>query len=900
MNNPFDTLKEFYSPRSGERGLIYSLKALEKSGMDVSSLPVSIRIVLESLLRNCDGVAVSERDVERLASWNAGKPGDYEVPFVVSRIILQDFTGVPLLVDLAAMRDAAEKAGADPSAVEPSVPVDLVVDHSVQMDFASTPDAYAKNLEREFERNGERYEFLKWGQRAFKTFSVVPPSTGIIHQVNLEHLARLVFGAESGGGGKIFYPDTLVGTDSHTTMINGLGVVGWGVGGIEAEAGMLGQPVCFRVPEVVGVRVSGSLAEGTTSTDLALHATKLLRDAKVVGKFVEFFGEGAAGLSPADRATVANMAPEYGATMGYFPADAATIEYLRLTGRGEKTTALAEDYLSEQGIFGIPADGECVYSRVVELDLSEVRPCVAGPKRPQDKVFLSGLRGSFGGFLSASGKNPGAFAETPKGRISNGSVLIAAVTSCTNTSNPTLLVAAGLLAKKAVERGLSVPAYVKTTLAPGSRVVSDYLAEAGLQYYLDKLGFNLAGYGCATCIGNSGPLDAEITEAVKRKGLVCASVLSGNRNFEARIHPAAGANYLMSPPLVVAFALAGRIDVDFDTQPVGKSADGTDVYLSDIWPSAREISETAAKCVKTSMFKKRYADLGGPEAWKKIESPGGSLYKWNAASTYIQPPPFFDGFDASKTPATPRLDNLRVLAVFGDSVTTDHISPAGSIPPDGPAGIYLRSMGVEPKDFNSFGSRRGNDKIMTRGTFANVRIKNALAGGTEGGFTKIDGEGENVPIFDAASVYAARGEGLVVFAGADYGMGSSRDWAAKGTRLLGVRAVVAKSFERIHRSNLVGMGVLPFEFPAGKDAVSLGVRGTEKFSIKGLEGAPRPRQKALLRAERPGGGGFECEILLRLDTPVEVEYYREGGILPFVLKKILDKGGGRTPAEARG
>ncbi len=889
MNNPFNTLKEFSSKQSGECGYIYSLKALKDSGMDTSRLPVSIKIVLESVLRNCDGRAATEEDVRKLASWSAANPGDYEVPFVVSRIVLQDFTGVPLLVDLAAMRDAAYKAGADPSVVEPLVPVDLVVDHSVQMDYASTADAYAKNLEMEFKRNRERYEFLKWGQQAFKTFSVIPPSTGIIHQVNLEYLARLVFGVENSEGKKIFYPDTLVGTDSHTTMINGLGVVGWGVGGIEAEAGMLGQPVCFRVPEVVGVHMKGSLEEGVSATDLALHVTKLLRETKVVGKFVEFFGEGARRLPPADRATVANMAPEYGATMGYFPVDEQTLDYLRLSGRDENLIALARDYFTEQGIFGIPLYGECDYSQVVELDLSEVRPCISGPKRPQDKIDLSQAKESFGKLLADAGKNPESHADTSKGRIANGSILIAAITSCTNTSNPSVLVAAGLLAKRAVGFGLTPPSYVKTTLAPGSRVVSDYLAEAGLQGYLDKLGFNLAGYGCATCIGNSGPIDAEISEAVKSADLICASALSGNRNFEARIHPIIKANYLMSPPLVVAFALAGRIDIDFDREPIGKTSDGRNVFLSDIWPSSREVSETVAACVKTSMFKKRYGDLGGTEDWKSIRSSEGSLYEWNGKSTYIQNPPFFDNFEADKLPVEPGLNNLRPLAILGDSVTTDHISPAGSIAPDSAAGLYLRSMGVEQKDFNSFGSRRGNDRVMTRGTFANVRIKNAMAGGKEGGFTKIDGVGENVTIFDAASAYASRGDGLIVFGGRDYGMGSSRDWAAKGTRLLGVRAVVAKSFERIHRSNLVGMGVLPFEFPEGTDAQTLGLNGTEKFSIRGLENGIGPRQKAILSVERPDGGKAECEILLRIDTPIEAEYYKEGGILPFVLKKILNK-----------
>ncbi len=884
MNNPLGTLKKFESKDGGASGLIYSLKALEKSGFNVSRLPVSIRIVLESVLRNCDGVRATEGDVKRLASWNAAAPGNYEVPFVVSRIILQDFTGVPLLVDLAAMRDAAAAQGKDPSAVEPLVPVDLVVDHSVQMDYAGTPSAFEKNLETEFGRNRERYEFLKWGQQAFKTFSVVPPSTGIIHQVNMEYLARLVFEAECGGG-KVFYPDTLVGTDSHTTMINGMGVVGWGVGGIEAEAGMLGQPVCFKVPEVVGVHMTGRLSEGATSTDLALFVTQMLRREKVVGKFVEFFGEGARDLSLADRTTVANMAPEYGATMGYFPVDETTLDYLRLSGRSERLIALARDYFTEQGIFGIPAAGQCDYTKVLELDLSSVRPSIAGPKRPQDRIELPDVKASFEELLSGSGKSVKSSAETKKGAVSDGSILIAAITSCTNTSNPSVMVAAGLVAKKAALLGIRPPEYVKTTIAPGSRVVSDYLESAGLQKYLDKIGFNLAGYGCATCIGNSGPLDAEIAEAVKSKDLLCASVLSGNRNFEARVHPLLKANYLMSPPLVVVYALAGRIDIDLLKEPVAKAPDGTDVYLKDIWPTSAEVSETVASNVKSEMFRNRYADMGGPEQWRSIESSSGSLYKWNPESTYIQNPPFFDGFSMD-TPKTAPLENLRPLAILGDSVTTDHISPAGSILPNGPAGKYLISRGVGQKDFNSYGSRRGNDRVMTRGTFANVRIKNKMAAGAEGGYTKIDGSGENVFIFDAAEEYKKRGEGLIVFGGSDYGMGSSRDWAAKGTKLLGVRAVVAKSFERIHRSNLVGMGVLPYEFSEGEDAESLGIDGTETFSI---EGDIAPNGKAVMTIKRRDGTEKKASLLLRIDTPAEVEYYRESGILPYVLKKILNK-----------
>jgi len=882
-------LTKFESKAGGKSGYIYSLKALEKSGMDISRLPVSIRIVLESVLRNSDGALATFEDVKRLANWSAKEPADYEVPFVVSRIVLQDFTGVPLLVDLAAMRDAADKQGKNPECVEPLVPVDLVVDHSVQMDFAGTPDAYEKNLAKEFDRNKERYEFLKWGQQAFKTFSVVPPSTGIIHQVNMEYLARVVFEGKTEDGATLFYPDTLVGTDSHTTMINGLGVVGWGVGGIEAEAGMLGQPVYFKVPEVVGVHVSGELPEGVTATDIALTVTQMLRKENVVGKFVEFFGEGARKLSLADRTTIANMAPEYGATMGYFPVDETTLEYLKLTGRDEKQIALVKDYYSQQGIFGIPLKGECDYTKTVELDLSTVKPCISGPKRPQDKIELTCAKEKFAEILAAAGKDNSAETKTSKGTLKNGSILIAAITSCTNTSNPSVMVAAGLLAKKAAGFGLKPPAYVKTTIAPGSRVVSDYLNEAGLQKYLDMLGFNLAGYGCATCIGNSGPIDEEITKAVKENDLFCSSVLSGNRNFEARIHALIKSNFLMSPPLVVAFALAGRVDIDFANEPVGVSSDGKPVFLRDIWPSSEEVAKTVAECVKSKMFKERYGNLKGPERWQNIESSKGSLYKWDEKSTYIQNPPFFDGFSMDSSAQLPSLEKLRPLAILGDSVTTDHISPAGAILPDGPAGKFLKSMGVEVKDFNSYGSRRGNDKVMTRGTFANVRIKNLMAGGAEGGYTKIDGVGENVSIYDASLQYRKNGEGLIVIAGRDYGMGSSRDWAAKGTFLLGVRAVVAKSFERIHRSNLVGMGVLPFQFKDGTDAQSLNLDGSETFTIKGLENAIKPAMEAELEIARADGSKQSVPLTLRIDTPIEVEYYKARGILPFVLEKILKK-----------
>lgn len=889
MINPFDSLKKLAAKDGGSEYYFYSLKSLAERGMgNIDRLPVSIKIVLESVLRNCDGVLAHESDVRKLASWNAKAPGDYEVPFVVSRVVLQDFTGVPLLVDLAAMRDAAVKSGKNPEVVEPLVPVDLVVDHSVQMDSAGSPDSYRKNLDMEFKRNAERYRFLKWGQQAFKTFSVVPPSTGIVHQVNLEYLARVLF-EKSEGNATLLYPDTVVGTDSHTTMINGLGVVGWGVGGIEAEAGMLGQPVYFRVPEVVGVRVVGKLAEGVTATDAVLKVTQLLRGENVVGKFVEFFGEGARSLSVTDRATIANMAPEYGATMGYFPVDEKTLDYLRLSGRSEEKIELIQRYFEAQGMFGIPLEGECDYTKVVELDLSKVRPCIAGHKRPQDRIELADVKSGFKKLLADSGKSDAQTASTNRGEIRNGSVLIAAITSCTNTSNPSVIMGAALLAKKACEFGLKVPAYVKTSFAPGSRVVSDYLKSADLQKYLDELGFNLAGYGCATCIGNSGPLEESISKAVKENDLLCGSVLSGNRNFEARVHGLIKANYLMSPPLVVAYALAGRIDIDLESEPLGVSKDGNPVFLRDIMPANSEIDECMAKNIKKEMFTSRYSDMSGPELWREVESSTGAVYKWSEDSTYIQNPPFFKDFASGKSASAAPLKDMRALAILGDSVTTDHISPAGSILPESPAGRYLREHGVAVADFNSFGSRRGNDRVMTRGTFGNVRIKNKIALGAEGGFTKIDGQGENVYIYDAAVKYASENRPLIVIAGRDYGMGSSRDWAAKGTLLLGVKCVVAKSFERIHRSNLIGMGVLPFQFEDGTDAESLNLDGSELYSIEGLEEALKPSQKAHLKIVRASGEVLRAKLILRIDTPIEVEYYKRGGILPYVLAKILEK-----------
>lgn len=883
MNNPFQTLRNFDSPASGKKGFYYSVPALEQAGIGkVSKMPICLRIVLESLLRNCDGLLVTEDDIRTLANWNAKKPADTEIPFTVARVILQDLTGVALLVDLAAMRDAVAKLGRDPALIEPLVPMDMVVDHSVQVDFAGTPDAFSKNIEKDFSRNTERYELLKWGRGAFKTFSVVPPAVGICHQVNLEYLARVVFEKETPTG-TVFYPDSVVGTDSHTTMVNGIGVVGWGVGGIEAEAGMLGQPICFQTPEVVGVHLTGTLPEGVLATDLALRVTEILRAEKVVGKFVEFFGEGAETLSLADRATVANMAPEYGATTGFFPVDEKTLDYLRLTGRDEKKVALVRDYLRAQGIFGMPKSGDIGYSKVVELDLSTVTRSVAGPKRPQDRIELRNVKKVFEDFRKTVKSGDAESATT----IRDGSILIAAITSCTNTSNPSVLIAAGLLAKRAVEKGLSVPAHVKTSLAPGSRVVSDYLAEAGLTPYLNKLGFNLVGYGCATCIGNSGPLAPEIESQVREKNLVTASVLSGNRNFEARIHPLIKSNFLMSPPLVVAFALAGRIDIDLEHEPIGTGTDGKPVFLKDIFPTKSEIDALVASAVHPEMFAKRYASFDDATSeWARVPSGTGALFNWNEDSTYVQLPPYFDGFGMTPPPPA-KLTKMRALAILGDSVTTDHISPAGAFSPETPAGKFLTERGIPREKFNTYGSRRGNDRIMVRGTFANVRIKNKMADGKEGGFTKLQPAGTLTTIFEASEAYKQAGTPLIVFAGADYGMGSSRDWAAKGAALLGVRAVVAKSFERIHRSNLIGMGVLPLEFTNGESADTLGLDGSEVFEIAGLESPIKPKQAATLIIRRANGTVEEKTLRCRIDTLAESQYYAAGGILQYVLRKIL-------------
>jgi len=896
LPNPLNSLKTFNSGSAGE-SYYYSLPSLEENGVGpISKLPISIRVVLESVLRNCDGQRVTEEDVKTLANWNADSPAQVEIPFVLSRIVLQDFTGVPLLVDLAAMRSAVDRLGRDASMIEPLVPVDLVVDHSVQVDKAGTAQAFQENMAIEFQRNMERYEFLKWGQQAFDTFQVVPPGIGIVHQVNLEYLAKVVHQREVEGGA-VFYPDTLVGTDSHTTMINGLGVVGWGVGGIEAEAGMLGQPVYFLTPEVVGVELKGSLKEGVTATDLTLTITERLRALGVVGKFVEYYGEGARNLGLADRATIANMAPEYGATMGFFPVDEKSLDYLRESGRSEAQIGAIKSYCEAQGIFGIPDAGDIEYTKSLVVDLSEIEPSVAGPKNPKERISVARLKGAFNelfdkpvadGGLGGSSENRGV--QMPlngSGAIGHGSVLIAAITSCTNTSNPGVMLAAGLVAKKAVEKGLTVPGYVKTSLGPGSRVVTDYLNETGLQEYLDKIGFNLVAYGCTTCIGNSGPLDPTIESAIKEGELVAASVLSGNRNFEARVHGSIKSNFLMSPPLVVAYALAGRVDIDMYNEPIGQDTDGNDVFLKDIWPSNEEVSNAVRSGLKTEMFDKEYSDVANSsEEWSKIESSTGAIYQWNPESTYIHEPPFFDGFSMEVGQIVP-IEGMRPLAILGDSVTTDHISPAGAFKAETPAGKFLVSNGVEPSDFNSYGSRRGNDLIMTRGTFANVRVKNLMADGKEGGFTKVMPEGEPSSIYDAAQIYKERGVPLIVFTGIEYGTGSSRDWAAKGTNLLGVKAVVARSYERIHRSNLIGMGVLPLQFPEGMSAQSLGLDGSEIVSLPGLGDDLKPQQDLTAVVERADGSKEEIVLKVRVDTAIEVEYIRHGGILPFVLRDIL-------------
>lgn len=900
-HNLFDSLQTF-TTAAGKTGQFYALPQLEKASVGpISRLPVSIRIVLESVLRNYDGQKITEEDVRTLANWGPTETRTAEIPFVVARIILQDFTGVPLLVDLAAMRSAVARLGKDPKLIEPLVPVDLVVDHSIQVDHSGVGNALQRNMEIEFERNQPRYQFLKWGMQAFDSFQVVPPGIGIVHQVNLEYLAKGVL--EKDG---VYYPDTLVGTDSHTTMINGLGVVAWGVGGIEAEAGMLGQPVYFLTPDVVGMHMTGRLREGVTATDLVLHCTEMLRAAKVVGKFVEYFGEGAASLPLTDRATIANMAPEYGATMGFFPVDEETCKYLTATGRTEEQVDAFRSYFQAQQMFGIPRRSEVDYSQVLELDLADVQPGLAGPRRPQDRIDLPDMKETFQGLLTTPLNEGGFQADqstldqrhgAPKdgpsnfGDIGHGDVLIAAITSCTNTSNPSVMLAAGLVAKKAVERGMTVKPTVKTSLGPGSRAVTEYLEKTGLQQYLNQVGFQTVGYGCTTCIGNSGPLDSAIEQTVIQHDLVAASVLSGNRNFEARVHQNIRANFLMSPPLVVAFALAGRVDIDLTREPVGQDKDGIDVYLRDLWPSGSEIQDLMASAMDSNTYRRLYTDFEEQNPlWNDISSSTGAVYEWNAESTYIQEPPFFDAFGL-QAGTIQDITGARPLAVLGDSVTTDHISPAGAIKPDAPAGRYLQEHGVVIKDFNSYGSRRGNDRIMTRGTFANVRIKNLMVPGVEGGVTQYHAAhgngGEQMTIYDAAMQYQSDGTPLVVLAGQEYGTGSSRDWAAKGTRLLGVKAVIAQSFERIHRSNLVFMGVVPCQFKEGTSVRTLSLDGTETFDLTGLNADLKPLQDVTLVVHRANGQSTDVQVTVRIDTPIEVEYYRHGGILPYVLRQLV-------------
>jgi len=871
---------------------IYRLDALDKKGISTRHLPFSLRILLENLLRTEDGGNVSKADIRALASWNGKSKPENEIAFTPSRVLLQDFTGVPAVVDLAAMRDAMKRLSGDPTLINPLQPAELVIDHSVQVDEFGTPQAFQLNAEMEFIRNKERYAFLRWGQTAFRNLAIVPPDTGIVHQVNLEYLARVVFVHESNGK-RVAYPDTLVGTDSHTTMINGLGVLGWGVGGIEAEAAMLGQPVSMLIPQVVGVKLTGKLREGATATDLVLTITEMLRKHGVVGKFVEYFGPGLQELPLADRATIGNMSPEYGATCGIFPIDKETLTYLRLTGRSDEQVALVEAYCRAQGLFHDEKTPEAQYSELLSLDLDSVESSLAGPKRPQDRVPLSKARESFEQALPSLLK-PGKGSSTPaaaggNGHLHHGSVVIAAITSCTNTSNPSVMIAAGLVAKRAVERGLQVPAYVKTSLAPGSKVVRDYLERAGLTPYLEKLKFHIVGYGCTTCIGNSGPLPPEISQAIDENDLVVASVLSGNRNFEGRINPDVRANYLMSPPLVVAFALAGRIDVDMRKDPIGKDRLGQPVYLSDLWPSRREVEETIQKSISSDMFRMSYGEVyHGDERWRSLPVPKGETYAWEKDSTYIRRAPYFDEMKLKPAPIDD-IKGARALAVLGDSVTTDHISPAGSIKKDSPAGKYLIEHGVKPADFNSYGSRRGNHEVMVRGTFANVRLRNKMVPNLEGSFTRHLPDGAEMSIFEASEKYISEGVPLVIIAGKEYGSGSSRDWAAKGPLLLGVRAVIAESYERIHRSNLVGMGILPLQFLAGENAQSHGLSGDEVFKIAGIRELIdkfAPSRQVTVRATK-NGKTAEFSCLVRIDTPQEAQYYANGGILQFVLRQLL-------------
>ena len=903
------TLKEktlsTFKTSKGKAGQYYSLPKLAEQGFPkLDRLPVSIRIVLESVLRNCDDKKVSEAHIKQLASWQPNTKRTDEIPFIVARVVLQDFTGVPLLADLAAMRNVADDMGKNPKKIEPLVPVDLVVDHSIMIDHYGTADSLQKNMEIEFERNKERYQFMKWGMQAFDTFKVVPPGIGIVHQVNLEHLFRGVRSASKPGEeneSTVFYPDTLVGTDSHTTMINGVGVVGWGVGGIEAEAGMLGQPVYFLTPDVVGVELTNALREGITATDLVLVITELLRKKKVVGKFVEFYGPGAASLSVTDRATLANMAPEYGATMGFFPPDDKTVEFMRKTGRTDEEADRFEAYFKAQGLLGMPAPGAIDYSEVVTLDLDTVEPSLAGPKRPQDRILLKDMKSKFDTLFSEPmtasgfGKDPDKLNKRyPTGlnkvEIGNGDVLLAAITSCTNTSNPGVMLAAGLLAKKAVEKGLKVPSHIKTSLGPGSRVVSNYLEKTGLQQYLDQLGFNVAAYGCTTCIGNAGDLLPEINETIIANDLIGAAVLSGNRNFEARIHPNLKANFLASPPLVVAFALSGKANMDLSSEPIGNGKDGKPVYLRDIWPSNEEVNALLPTALDSATFMRLYSNFTKDHnLWNDVPAPEGQVYNW-PESTYIAQPPFFEEFGMQPTPVE-KIKGAKPLLILGDSVTTDHISPAGSFKPTTPAGHYLQEHGVEKADFNSYGSRRGNHDVMIRGTFANVRVKNLMippdeeGNRIEGGFTIKDGK--QTTVFEAAMEYIKEGVPTIVLAGEEYGTGSSRDWAAKGTQLLGIKVVVARSFERIHRSNLVGMGVMPLQFMGDDSIQSLKIDGTETFDLIGLEEDTPPQAELTLRITRANGKQDDVKVLSRIDTPIEVEYYKHKGILPYVLRELL-------------
>ncbi len=899
--NAIDTL------RAGDRDYTYfRLDALERAGVaNLARLPFSLKILLENLLRCEDGRSVTARDVEALARWSPTARHEKEIAFRPARVLLQDFTGVPCVVDLAAMRDAMAEMGGNPTAINPLQPVELVVDHSVQVDYFGSDTALAKNAVLEFERNHERYAFLKWGQSALRGFRAVPPDTGIVHQVNIEYLARVVFGIEDASQPPVAYPDTAVGTDSHTTMVNGLGVLAWGVGGIEAEAAMLGQPVTMLIPEVVGVRLDGELREGVTATDLVLTITQILRAHGVVGKFVEFFGRGLSALPLADRTTIGNMSPEFGSTVAIFPIDDRTLEYLRLTGRAPAHVALVEAYAKRQGLFRTDATPDPEFSATLQLDLSTVEPSLAGPRRPQDRVALADVKRTFGvameewiaqrsgsnnavaRFQDEGGGGTATIAQTTTD-VSDGAVVIAAITSCTNTSNPAVLVGAGLLARNAVRRGLKTQAWVKTSFAPGSMVVTDYLAKAGLQEYLDALGFNLVGYGCTTCIGNSGPLPPDIAETVADQHLVVAAVLSGNRNFEGRIHPQVHANYLASPPLVVAYALTGRMDVDLTSEPLGRGSDGSPVYLRDVWPSDGEIDEVMARCVNDEMFKARYADVfRGDDNWAQLTVPASERYAWDPTSEYVKKPPYFAGMPAQPVPPLD-IAGARALAVLGDSVTTDHISPAGSIARNSPAGKYLMEHGIEPKDFNSYGSRRGNHEVMVRGTFANVRLRNHLVPGVEGGVTRHLPTGEEMPIYDAAMKYRDERTPLVVLAGREYGSGSSRDWAAKGPHLLGIKAVIAQSFERIHRSNLIGMGVLPLEYTDHTHQSTYGLTGEEIFDVTGIAAGITPRMHATVKAtDAATGRSIEFPVRVRIDTPDEAEYYRHGGILQYVLRQLM-------------